>query len=292
MIKGPLMKLFLVIALFSASTFMGAQVRAQSKKTSATPSVPQLTRTTTRHDLRRFGYGGTLTIVGAPVGSITIEGWPRNEVEVRADIQLRADTEADLDRLAAVNGFAMDEDVNHISILTIGTHDKKYMRTAKKFPKALLGMPWKIDYRIRVPSLTDLEINSGRGPINVTGVEGAIRVSAAESETNMTLSGGTVTATIGLGRVNLSVPVRSWRGAGVEVRLASGQLNVELPVGFNGDVDAEVLRGGKIEDTFGGLASREKPGITPQLIKARAGAGGAFFKFTVGDGTITIKRSQ
>jgi len=65
---------------------------------------------------------------------------------------------------------------------------------------------------------------------------------------------------------------------------------VDLQPGFSGDIDAEVLRTGKIVNTYEGLASREKPGITERTVRARAGAGGAYFKFTVGDGTVNIRR--
>ena len=41
-----------------------------------------------RHERRRLGYGSTVAIVGAPQGSITVQGWPRNEVEITADIEL------------------------------------------------------------------------------------------------------------------------------------------------------------------------------------------------------------
>jgi len=241
--------------------------------------------------VRRFGYGGSVTVVGAPEGSITIEAWPRSEVDISAEIQLRADTEADLDRLAAVNGFVLDEDSNHLRLVTTGTHDKIFMKAvAKKFPKTLLGLPWKIDYRIRVPVVTDLEINAGRGPININGVEGNIRISATESETALTLSGGTLSATIATGKFRLNIPLRSWRGVGADVRLAVGEITLELPQGFNGDLEAEILRAGKIEDSYGGLEPRGKPGLTPQNMKARSGNGGAFFKFTLGDGTIYIKK--
>jgi hypothetical protein len=119
-----------------------------------------LTRTASRREVRRFAYGGTVTVIGAPKGSVSLEGWKRSEVEVVADIELKAETEADLDRLAAVNNFSFDDDTNHISILTIGTHDRSYMKkTAKNFPKNLLNLPWKIDYKIKVPAVTDVEIN-------------------------------------------------------------------------------------------------------------------------------------
>lgn len=286
----PIGALVLFILSFSFTFDLPNTALAQQKKT-LDPNRPlQLVRTTPRHEVRRFAYGGTLTVVGAPAGSITIEGWARNEVDISAEIQLRADTEADLDLLATVNGFLIDDDANHIRVLSVGTHDKAYMRRAKKFPKTLLGLPWKIDYRIRVPILTDLEINAGRGPVNLAGVEGNIRLSAAESETSLKLSGGDLTATIAVGKLTLSVPARNWRRGAADIRIALGEVTVELPPGFNGDLDADILRSGQIDDSYGGMAPRENPGLTAQKLKGRAGAGGALLKVTVGDGKIHIKK--
>ncbi len=115
-----------VALLLLSTSFLHAPVAAQKNKPS-TPSPALLTRTTTRHDSRRLGYAGAVTIVGAPAGSITIEGWQRSEVEVSAELELRAPTAEDLDRLAVVNTFAIDEDANHIRVITTGTHDKKFL---------------------------------------------------------------------------------------------------------------------------------------------------------------------
>ena len=258
----------------------------------AAPEIQFLTRTTRRQETVRFSYGGTVTLIAAPRGNVTVEGWSRNEVELTADIELKGPTEADLDQLAKVNTFVFDEDLNHLSVLTTGTHDRAYMKkTAKNFPKNLLNLPWKIDYRLRVPANTDLEINAGHGAVKFSGVEGALRLSATESETELTLTGGTISVTITAGNVLLAIPVRSWRGAGADIRIAAGVLNVELAAGFSGDIDADILRNGKIVNSYEALAAREKPGITERVVRARAGAGGAFFKFTVGDGTVNIKRS-
>lgn len=258
----------------------------------AVPELALLTRTSTRRETRTFHYGGTVTLIAAPRGSVTVEGWQRNEVELTANIEIKGPTETDLDQLAAVNNFVFDEDMNHLSILTTGTHDRVYMkRTAKNFPKTLLNMPWKIDYRLRVPVNTDLEINAGHGEVKLSGVEGGLRVSATESDTALTLTGGTVSTTVTAGSITLSIPSRSWRGAGADIRIASGTINVDLPAGFSGDIDADVLRTGKIVSTYEGLASREKPGITERTVRARAGAGGAFFRFTVGDGIVNIRKA-
>jgi len=283
------------LTLFALLLFLATAVVAQAKKASGAPELiptPQLVRTTTRHEVRRLPYGGTLTIIGPPDSSITIEGWQRNEVDVSAEIQIRADNEKDLDLLAAVNTFVVDEDANHVRVMSTGTHDKVFMRSvAKKFPKALLGLPWRIDFRIRVPFTVDLDINAGRGPIHINGVEGNIQFSAAESATNLKLTGGTVYGMIATGTVKLEVPARSWRGVGATFRVAAGNITVEIPTGFSGDFDAEVLRSGKIDASFEELA-RASRGVDPRTLSARAGAGGAAFKLTVGDGVIVIRKQQ
>lgn len=289
--RGTQLERLLYFSLFLLLTV--STVVAQEKRPTTLLDPTHLrTRTVIRREAARLGYGGTLTLVGAPTGSITIEGWSRAEVELTAEIELRGETEEDLNLLALVNGFIFEEGANHVRILSVGTHDKKYMRrTAKAFPKKLLVNPWKIDYRIRAPEFSDLEINAGRGPISLKGVEGALALTATESVAQLTLSSGIVNATVGSGKLDVKIVPRSWRGTGADIRLAVGELTVELPPGFSADVDASILHTGKIEDSYGELQPRQRNSITPQLMRARAGVGGPVFRFTVADGTITIKKS-
>ena len=288
------MKSSLIGALLLFTFFIpAAEFSAKHQKKIPEVNKPaQLVRTTVRHERRRLPYGGTLTLVGAPAGSITIEAWPNSEVDITADVELRADTEQDLDRLAIVNNVVVDDEPNHVRIFTTGTHDKSFMKQVKKFPKTLLGLPWKVNYRIRVPVTIDLNISAGSGPITINGIEGNIQLSAAESETNLNLSGGTLNATVAVGKVNLIIPVKSWRRGRVDIRVATGEVTVELPPGFAGDLDADILRAGEIVNAYDALEVREKPGITPRVVKARAGAGGTPLRFTVGDGTINIKKGS
>ena len=170
-----LLNFFGALALLSFGGLVAsAQPREQKNAPAAPAAKPALTRATSRHEVRRFNYGSTLTIVGAPAGTITIESWPKSEVDITAELEHYANTEDELSLLAAVNTFTIDEDINHLRVITTGTHDRAYMkRVAKKFPKHLLGLPWKIDYRIRVPALCDLEIDAGRGALSLSGVEGS-----------------------------------------------------------------------------------------------------------------------
>src|SRR5437016_1701457 len=263
-----------------ASLLFSLPVRAQKDSKPATG--PLMTRTIMRHETSRLPFGGTVTLTAAPAGSIIIEGWQRNEVDVSASIELQAPSAADLDRLAAINTFVVDEDSNHIRIMTSGTHDRAFMkRTAKNFPKALIGLPWKIDYVIRIPALTDLEIDAGNGPISLSGVEGALRLNALNSDANLSLTGGLASVLIQTGTVNVKIPVRSWHGLGAEIKMATGHLNVWLMPGFSADINADVLRLGSIAATFSDLQPRERNSITNKSVRARAGSGGATLNFTV-----------
>jgi hypothetical protein len=260
-------------------------------KTAAPPAAPLLKRAGTRRETRRLGYGGSVTVYGAPEGSVTVEAWPRAEVEVTADIELQADTEQELARLAELNSFIIDEDYNHVRVVTTGTHDRQFLkRAARDLPKKLRAMPWKIDYRVRVPVVCDLEIYTGRGALTLSGVEGSVRLNAGDGPATITLAGGDVEATLRGGPVAVRVPARSWRGRGLSVRVAGGgDLTVELPGNFNGDVNADVLRAGRVENLHAGLAPRERTQSTERSLRARAGQGGALLSFTLGDGTLRIR---
>lgn len=266
---------------------------AAEKRAPEVAPAPLLRRVTTLRESRRFNYGGTVTIYGAPEGSLTVEGWGRNEVEIVADVELKAATEEDLARLAALNKFHLDADVNHLRLITVGVHDRAYLKRADpKLPKHLLSLPWKIDYRVRVPLAVDLEIYAGRGALTLAAVEGAVRLNAGEGAATLALAGGDVEATLAGGPVIVRVAARSWRGRGMNVRVARGDLLVELPANFNGDVNAEVLRAGRVENLHAGLEPRERTPSTDRTFHGRGGQGGAALSFIVGDGTLRITQDD
>jgi len=250
-------------------------------------------RTTYKTETVEFGVGGTVTIIGAPAGSIFVEGWQKNAVEISAEVEMQAATEANLAELAKVNGFAIDDSFGHVRITSVGTHDKNYMkRVAKKFPKNLLGLPFRIDYVIKIPVYSDLQINGGRGDLILSNVEGAIRINFLESNAKLNLIGGSVVATVGSGNVEVIIPNRSWRGRSADIQLASGTMTVQLPLNLNAHLDAKVLRVGQIENASTNLKPRDRTKFTEKSISAKAGSGGAALSFMVGDGTLKLMETE
>lgn len=281
------MKQQICVRLFlsAVSIFLLASINFAQQET----AKPLIKRTTYKNETVDFGVGGTISIVGAPNGSITIEGWQKNQIEISAEVEMQAATEADLAELAKVNGFVIDNDFGHIRITSVGTHDKTYLkRVAKKFPKNLLGLPFKIDYTIKVPVYSDLEIDGGKGDLTLSNVEGSMRINVLETNANLNLIGGSIVATFGKGDVNIVIPSRSWRGRSADVQLASGTMNVQLPFNLNANLDAEVLRVGKVENNLPNLKPMERTKFSEKAVLAKAGNGGAPLSFTVGDGTLVL----
>lgn len=248
-----------------------------------------LKRTTYKTEKIEFGAGGTLSIVGAPAGAIVVEGWQRNEIEITAEVEVQAANEADLALLAAVNTFKIDNDFGHVRVISVGTYNKDYMKPlAKKFPKNLYNAPFRIDYRIKVPLYCDLEIDGGRNDLTLSGVDGTIVIKLLESNAKLNLIGGILSATIGSGAVNVTIPNRSWRGRSVDVQLARGNINAFFAPNLNADVSATILRGGQIENSYALLKPSERTKFTEKSVIAKSGSGGAALSFTVGDGLIKL----
>ena len=270
----------LLFATFAVSLLVSAAL-AQA----GTP----LKRTTYKTQEFEAGPGMTLSLTGAPEGAIRVEGWNERKIEVSAEIEVRAGSEQDLDALAAVTGFVVDEGLIKIAVTTVGPHDKKYLKkAAKDFPKRLRNSPFTINYTIKVPYYTDLMLDGGKGKLSIANVEGAMSIKFLESDADLVLSGGSVQATIGSGDVTVTLAKPSWRGRFAEVQVATGKLDVRMPQDMNANIQAKVLRTGQIENGFERIKPQRLTHFSDTYMDGIAGNGGATMRFTVGDGTLSL----
>lgn len=248
------------------------------------------TRTIEKNYTVPSGSGNTLTIFGAPKGSMTITGGTSNEIEIAAKITLEGPSSSIIDQLAAVTGFITEESMGTLVIKTAGTHnrigDKKLW---KKVPKNMLTLPFRVDYVLKVPKYLELNVNGGDGSLDISGIEGSIRVSYGKTQAKVILIGGIFTAQLGEGDLDVHFPERSWRSGMLEIQLAKGNMNLWLPQNLSADIDATALNGGTVVVKTEQLTPRDKRiPFTDSAIKARSGNGGVPFKLTVGSGTLSL----
>ncbi|MFV0388792.1 MAG: hypothetical protein ACK5NT_08545 [Pyrinomonadaceae bacterium] len=251
------------------------------------PTPAKLTRTTELTKSFEFGSGGTISVIGAPLGSVNIEGWNNSEVEVTTEVIVQATTDEDLRLLAEVCGSLIEDSLSQLKIKSVGTNDKKYLKQVNKnFPKRLRGVPYTVNYKIKVPVFSDLIIDGGIGNLSLKGVEGTFRINYLESNARLQLQGGTVQTTIGNGSVDVSILNRSWRGRFADIQLAKGDMHVLFPENLNANVKLSVLAGGKIENKYEMLKPVKRTVFTDTAMDAIAGNGGADLVFKVGNGNL------
>ena len=268
-----------VLAIALAVLFLSAFVSAQKA-----PSP--IKRTTFRTETVEFAPGGSVSVMGAPIGSVSITGSPSNKVVIEATIQFTADSPAALDKLSEVTGFATEVSAGRIIIRSLGTSDKAYVKRASNdFPRTLLARPTRIDYTISVPAATDLQIDGGSGDLAIADVFGAIRISFLETNARIEPLGGALAATIGSGSVVLTVPDKTLPGASFDVAMASGTLDVLMSRSLNAELDAAILRSGKIRSHISGITPLD---AEDHILKAKLGSGGTDLRFTLGAGTLTF----
>ncbi len=257
--------------------------------TTASAQTPGLLKKTTyKTDRFDFGSGGTVSVIGAPTGSISVEGWQKEEIEITAEIEVQGANEADLAALSQVTGFTLDESLGRASIISVGIHSGT-KKARKKLPKHLANLPFRIDYKIKVPRYSDVSIDGGNGNLSVAGIDGTLRINFLNSDAKLDLVGGSTYATFGAGTVEVNIPSQNWRGRSADIQIAKGDLNVSLPANISSEIDATVLRTGKIENEFAQMKPRSRNVVfTEKSVVARSGSGAVPLKFTVGEGTLRL----
>jgi hypothetical protein len=65
-------------------------------------------------------------------------------------------------------------------------------------------------------------------------------------------------------------------------------LNVQFPQNLSADLNASILKTGKIENALENLKPRDRSKFSEKSMLARAGNGGALLSFTVGDGALKM----
>lgn len=240
-------------------------------------------------------------------GSIEVRSWDRNEVAVT--LERRAASQEALE-----------------SLRVDATQDGSRVRieVLKPEPSLNLGMSPSVSLKVTLPRTSDVEARSGDGSIRIDDVTGRISLRSGDgSIAGTTLSGeltahtgdgsialegisGRVTVDTGDGSVSIdgavqTVNARTGDGsirvharadsAAVEdwvITTGDGGMTLELPGGFNADVDARTGDGrisveGLALTVTGTEAEKDE-------LRGRLGAGGKVLKLRTGDGSIRLRR--
>lgn len=213
-------------------------------------------------------------------GGVSIRGWNRSDVQMRARITVWDDSR---DAAAQV--------AKNIEISTTGGRIRadgpRSRRDRRGRDWDADNRRWTVAYELQVPRKSDVRIDATNGGIVVEDVSGRIDAHTVNGgivldEVNGDIRGETVN-----GGLRVELANEKWDGPGLDLKTINGGVSLAVPTGFSGELDARTSNGGIAVDfpiTVSGLLNNRRQ------ISGTIGSGGSKIRLAAVNGGITISR--
>jgi hypothetical protein len=210
----------------------------------------------------------SLVVNASPNGGVTVGGWDRQEIRVRARVVARAETQAEADQLAA-----------QVKVVSDGGSLRA------EGPRRSGEGGWSVSFELMVPARTGLDVRTTNGGITVRDVHGQIGMTTTNGGITLENVDGDVRGETTNGGVRATLGGSGWQGQGLDLRTRNGGVRLLLPDGYSAHVEAGTTNGGiscSFPVTVQGSISRQ--------LSADIGGGGATLTLRTTNGGISIGR--
>jgi DUF4097 and DUF4098 domain-containing protein YvlB len=212
--------------------------------------------------------GGVITVDARKNGGVSVKGWDRNEVLVRARIQTAASTQSEADELA-----------KQIRIETGGG------KIFAEGPDNRKDYNWNVSYEIFVPRRSDLSLEAYNGGISIVDVSGRIEFTGHNGGVVLKRVGGLVRGGTTNGGVVVELDGARWDGETLDVKTTNGGIVMSVPENYSAHLETGTVNGHLSVDfpvTVQGRITRE--------LAVNLGSGGPTVRAMTTNGGVKIKR--
>jgi DUF4097 and DUF4098 domain-containing protein YvlB len=214
--------------------------------------------------------GGTITVDARKNGGVSVKGWDRNEVLVRARIQTGAPTQSEADELA-----------KQIRIETGGG------KILAQGPENRRDYHWNVSYEVFVPKRSDLSLEAHNGGISIADVSGRIEFTGHNGGVVLKRVGGTVRGATTNGGLVVELDGSQWNGETLDVRTTNGGIVMSVPENYSAHLETGTVNGHLSVDfpvTVQGRITRE--------LAVNLGSGGPTVRAMTTNGGVKIRRTE
>ncbi len=184
-----------------------------------------------------FSAGQRLTLTNTN-GDVYVEPWDRSEIRVRATKKVKA-RGGDADAALAELRIEVDVDGSGVEIDTI------YPSWKRLFGWSHVSA--SVDYEIQLPREANLDVRTVNGEIEVSGLDGEIRLRSTNGGIAVLDAAGSVSASTTNGGIKVELDRVS--SEGMEFETTNGGIRVDLPSSVQASVRARTTNG-SIETDF------------------------------------------
>jgi hypothetical protein len=213
--------------------------------------------------------GGVVKVDGRQNGGVSVKGWERNEILVRARIQSSAPTQAEADALAS----QVVVNTSGANIFASGPENRK-------------GQSWSVSYEVFVPRNSDLSLKSHNGGIAISDVRGRLDFEALNGGVVLNRVGGSVHGSTTNGGLVVQLTGDRWDGEELDVKTTNGGIVLNMPANYSAHLETGTVNG-NLQIGFPVTVQ----GSTRELA-VNLGAGGPTIRAKTTNGGVKINRNE
>ena len=211
---------------------------------------------------------GRITVDGGPNGGVSVKGWLRNDVLVRAQIETSASTFSEASAIA-----------QQVNVSTAGG------QISSNGPLSGNDRWWAVSYEIFVPQHTDLSLKVHNGGVSIADVRGLIEFDAVNGGASLKRLAGTVRGKTVNGGLSVELAGDRWDGTEFDATTTNGGVNMVIPANYSARFETATVNG-HINIDFPVTVSGK---ITNEL-SLNLGNGGPLVRAVTTNGGVSIKR--
>jgi hypothetical protein len=212
---------------------------------------------------------GAIRIDPGMNGGVTVSGWDRADILVRARIETAADT--DSEARALVPQIRTDSGGGNIEATGPGTDGHHQ---------------WSVSYEIFAPRQSDIQAKAHNGGIKIADLRGNIEFATVNGGITLARLAGQVHGQTTNGGLTVELAGDRWDGSGMDVATTNGGVKLDVPSNYSAHFQTATVNGGLKVDfptTVQGRLTKE--------MSFDVGQGGATIKVTTTNGGVKITRS-
>ena len=214
---------------------------------------------------------GRLTVDPGKNGGVTVKGWLRNDVSIRTRVETWAPSAAEAAALAGL----VRVDASAGQIKTSG-------------PDSQHDSWWSASYEIFVPQMTDLNMTSFNGGIDLSDVRGRIEFDAKNGGVRLIRVAGDVNGQTLNGGIQIELTGRTWEGGRLDARTTNGGVTISMPENYSAHVQTGTVNGAIDSDFPVSLTVQGR--IRPQNLDFNLGSGGPLIHVSTTNGGVKLRR--
>ncbi len=271
MIKA-LHKMVLAALMFSVSSAFVLAQETKSKGSLECRDNWNSGRLASHCEIKEFTLPATGSLINVDAGKnggVSIKGWDRNEILVRARVQAGAPTQSEAESLG-----------QQITIQTAGG------RISATGPEHSNDHHWSVSYEVFVPRRSDLSLETRNGGLAIADVYGRIQFQAVNGGVVLKRVGGNVRGGTTNGGLVVELTGESWDGEELDVKTTNGGIVMSVPENYSAHLQTGTVNGNLSVD-FPGVQQDKKS----KELAVYLGSGGARVRAMTTNGGVKIKRT-